>query len=89
MVQKLETDPEKLREWQLGILIEIARRVLDEDEDKFPANTRDIRQGFMNRVAGKAAHVFLESGHPITFNRAMNLADDACKTVFAERGMTF
>jgi len=55
MVQKLETDPEKLREWQVGILIEITRRVLDEDED----------------------------------NRAMNLADDACKTVFAERGMTF
>ena len=87
MVQKLETDPEKLREWQVGILIEIARRVLD--EDKFPANTRDIRQSFMNRIAGEAVHAFREFGQPIAFNKAMILAEEASKTVFAESGMTF
>ena len=83
MVQLLETDPEKLREWQVSQLIVFARSEID------PRGRPEFKQSFINHVAEEAAHTFRESGQPITFNRAMNLADDACKTVFAERGMTF
>ena len=80
--QRVETDPEKLREWQVALLIDYARKLLD--EKAFPANTRDVRQSFTNRVAGQAVRLF-----SVTITKAESLAEEASKTVFAERGWTF
>jgi len=77
MGQRVETDPEKVREWQLDQLTEYARAKIDSRRPEF-------KQSFITFVAGEAVRKF-----HVHISNAMSLAEEACKTVFAERGWTF